>query len=149
RQEGQIVTAAQLCADCPGLADELQRRLETVGHWEQFLGAIDKEETPDSAPVSFGKYGGVRGLCGGGQASTWLALDPDLHCHVVLKLYHRARTPAEQELVLREGQALKRVRSPYVAPCLGVERQDRVPALVVEYVPGRDLKAQQRTRPLG
>jgi hypothetical protein len=150
RREGQVVTAAELCADCPELAGELQRRMETVDHWEQFLGATtDEEDTPEPGPASFGKYQVVRELDSGGQASTLLALDPDLHCHVVLKLYHRARAPAEQELVLREGQALARVRSPYVARCLGIERQDGVPALVVEYVPGRDLKAQQRARPLG
>jgi serine/threonine-protein kinase len=51
--------------------------------------------------------------------------------------------------MLREGQTLARVRSPYVEACRGVERQDGVPALVVEYVPGRDLTARQGARPLG
>jgi serine/threonine protein kinase len=149
RQEGQAVTAADLCAGCPELAEELQRRMQTVDYWEGFLGAGGEEEAPGPVPASFGKFQVVRVLGGGGQASTLLALDPDLHCHVVLKLYHKARAPAEQEVVLREGQALARVRSPYVAQCRGVERQGGVPALVVEYVPGRDLKAQQRARPLG
>src|SRR5439155_25382136 len=128
----------------------LQRRIETVDYWEGFLGpeAETEDPTPTPIPTSFGKFRVVRALGGGGQASTLLAFDPDLRCHVVLKLYHRARTPAEQEVVLREGQALARVRSPYVAACRGVERQDGVPALVVEYVPGRDLTAQQRARPL-
>jgi hypothetical protein len=148
RQEGQTVTAADLCADCPELAEELRRRMETVDYWEGFLGA-GEEEAPGPVPASFGKFGVVRVLGGGGQGSTLLALDPDLRCHVVLKVYHRARTPEEQERVLREGQALARVRSPYVAQCRGVERQDGVPALVVEYVPGRDLKEQQKARPLG
>ena len=149
RQAGQAVAATDLCAGCPELAEELQRRMQTVDYWEGFLGAGDEEEAPGPVPASFGKFQVVRVLGGGGQASTLLALDPDLCCHVVLKVYHRARSPAEQERVLREGQALARVRSPYVAQCRGVERQDGVPALVVEYVPGRDLKAQQRARPLG
>jgi serine/threonine protein kinase len=149
RQEGQSVAAADLCAECPELAEELQRRMETVDYWEGLLGAGEEEEASGPVPASFGKFQVVRVLGGGGQASTLLAIDPDLRCHVVLKLYHRARTPAEQEAVLREGQALARVRSPYVAQCRGVERQDGVPALVVEYVPGRDLKAQQKARPLG
>jgi serine/threonine protein kinase len=148
RQEGQTVTAADLCAGCPELAEELRRRMETVDYWEGFLGA-EEEEAPGPVPASFGKFQVVRALGGGGQGSTLLALDPDLRCHVVLKLYHRARTTAEQEAVLREGQALARVRSPYVAQVRGVERQGGVPALVVEYVPGRDLKAQQKARPLG
>jgi serine/threonine protein kinase len=149
RQEGQTVTAADLCAGCPELAEELKRRMETVDYWEGFLGAEEEEEAAAPVPASFGKFQVVRALGGGGQGSTLLALDPDLRCHVVLKLYHRARTPEEQERVLREGQALARVRSPYVAQCRGVERQGGVPALVVEYVPGRDLKAQQKARPLG
>jgi serine/threonine protein kinase len=150
RRQGRIVTAAELCADCPEVAGELECRMETVDHWEQFLGTTsNEEEAANATPASFGKYRVERILGEGGQASTLLAWDPDLHCHVVLKLYHRARTPAEQELVLREGQALKRVRSPYVAACLGVERQDGVPALVMEYVPGRNLRQEQRARPLG
>jgi serine/threonine protein kinase len=148
RQQGQIVTAGELCADCPELAGELQRCMETVDHWEQFLDTSDEEEAPESVPASFGKYRLVRALGGGGQASTLLAWDPDLHCHIVLKLYHNARTPEEQDKVLSEGRALARVRSAHVARCLGVERQDGVPALVVEYVPGRNLRQEHRARPL-
>jgi hypothetical protein len=148
RQEGRTVTAAELCGECPELAGELQRRMVTVDHWEQFLGTGDEEEAAKATPASFGKYRVVRVLGDGGQASTLLAFDPDLRCHVVLKLYHMACTPTEQEKVLSEGQALARVRSPYVARCYGVERQDGVPALVIEYIPGRNLREQQIVRPL-
>jgi serine/threonine protein kinase len=149
RQQGQVVSAAELCADCPELAGELQRRMETVDHWEQFLDTRAEGEAPSTVPESFGKYRVVRPLGDGGQASTLLAWDPDLRCHVVLKLYHDARTAAEQDRVLNEGRALARVRSPYVARCYGVERQGGVPALVVEYVPGRNLRQEHRARPLG
>jgi serine/threonine protein kinase len=149
RQQGQIITAAQLCVDCPELAGELERRMEKVDHWEQFLGAtIDAEDAPNTPPAFFGKYRVVRPLGEGGQASTLLAWDPDLHCHVVLKLYHNNWNAAEQDNVLSEGRALARVRSPYVARCYGVEHQGDVPALVVEYVPGRSLRQEQRARPL-
>jgi serine/threonine protein kinase len=149
RQQGQVVTAAELCAGCPELAGELERCLETVDHWEQFLDTGDEEGTPSPVPESFGKYRVVQPLGVGGQASTLKAWDPDLHCHVVLKLYHNARTAAEQDEVLKEGRALARVRSPYVARCYGIERQGGVPALVVEYVPGRNLRQEQQARPLG
>jgi hypothetical protein len=148
RQEGQTVTAAELCADCPELAEELQRRMMTVDYWEQFLGTRDEEQAVNATPETFGKYRVVRMLGQGGQATTLLAFDPDLRCHLVLKVYHGAQTEAEQETVLREGQVMARVRSPYVARCYGVERQGGVPALVVEYVPGRNLREQQRVRPL-
>jgi hypothetical protein len=78
RQEGRIVTAAELCADCPELAGELERRMETVDDWEAFLGTTDDEEPPGLCPASFGKYQVVRALGRGEQASTLLAFDPDL-----------------------------------------------------------------------
>ena len=56
RQQGQVVTAAELCADCPELAGELQRCMETVDHWEQFLDTCDEGEAPSTVPESFGKY---------------------------------------------------------------------------------------------
>src|SRR5262249_12790859 len=71
-----------------------------------------------------------------------------LQRHVVLKLYHAARNEAQQEAVLREGRALARVRSPYVAACYAADRHEGVPYLVLEYIPGRNLAAEHRARPL-
>jgi serine/threonine-protein kinase len=99
-------------------------------------------------PEKVGKYQVVRPLGRGGQAGTYLAFDPDLRRHVVLKWYHAARTPAEQETVLREGRALARVSSPAVAPCYGCDRHGGVPFLVIEYVRGRTLSAAHAARPL-
>jgi serine/threonine protein kinase len=91
-----------------------------------------------SVPAQVGKYRVLRALGSGGQAETLLAVDPDLERQVVLKLYHERR-PEVLEEVLREGQALARVRSPRVAQCYGVERHDGLPFLVMEYIPGRNL----------
>jgi serine/threonine-protein kinase len=148
QQQGRSISVAELCADCPELADALQRKIETVRYWETFLGAETEPEPPRSTPRTWGKFTVVRALGEGGQASTLLVLDPDLRRHVVLKLFHHASTPQQQEIVLREGQALARVRSPYVAQCYSAERQDGVPYLVVEYIPGQDLARYTRTHPL-
>jgi serine/threonine-protein kinase len=139
QQQGRSISVAELCADCPELADALERKIETVRYWVTFLGAETEPEPQRSTPRSWGKFTVVRQLGEGGQASTLLVLDPDLRRHVVLKVYHNACTPQQQETVLREGQALARVRSPYVAQCYSAERQDGVPYLVVEYIPGQDL----------
>jgi serine/threonine protein kinase len=96
-----------------------------------------------------GKYRLSEVLGVGGQAVTYKAWDPDLKRHAVLKLYHAAQTAAQQHAVLKEGQALARVRSPYVAQCHGVERQEGMPYLVIEYIPGQSLAQRQRARPLG
>jgi hypothetical protein len=121
---------------------------------EQELGLIDREcrkrlEEMTTGRMRVGKYQVVRPLGAGGQASAYLALDPDLQRHVVLKLYRAARAPEEEARVFNEGRALARVQSPYVAGCLGVERHDSLPCLVVEYVPGRSLEERLRAGPVG
>jgi hypothetical protein len=103
---------------------------------------------PVGAPERVGKYEVLRPLGDGGQATAYLAFDPDLRRRVVLKLYHAARTPQEQESVLKEGRALARVRSPYVAQCYSAERHDGVPYLVMEYIPGKNLAEVQRSKPV-
>jgi serine/threonine protein kinase len=81
----------------------------------------------------------IRKLGEGGQATTYLARDRALQRLVVLKRYHGVATSSRREAVLNEGRALARVRSPFVAPCYGVETRDDRIDLVVEYVPGRPL----------
>jgi hypothetical protein len=95
-----------------------------------------------------GKYRIVAVLGSGGQAVTFKAWDPDLQRHVVLKLYHAAQSSTQQVAVMKEGQALARVRSPYVPRCLDVAHFEGVPYLVLEYVPGRTLAELHKARPL-
>ncbi|MFO0902913.1 MAG: protein kinase [Pirellulales bacterium] len=99
-------------------------------------------------PDSVGKYEVRRLLGRGGQATALLAWDPDLQREVVLKLYHSAKTPAERAAVLREGQALVQVHSPYVAQCFAAERHEDVPYLVMEYIDGESLSQRVSDRPL-
>jgi hypothetical protein len=107
-----------------------------------------------TTPGSFGEgtdeakgYQIIRQLGGGGQAVTYLARDRALRRLVVLKRYHGAASASRREAVLNEGRALARIRSPFVAPCYGVETQGDEIDLVVEYIPGRpltDLTAAER-----
>jgi serine/threonine protein kinase len=102
------------------------------------------EPDPGSAePTYVGKYRIVRRFSeAGGQAAAYLAFDPDLERHVVLKRYLGPSGEAE------EGRALAKVASPYVARCHGIERIDGEAYLVVEYVPGRNLAEVRRDGPL-
>jgi serine/threonine protein kinase len=121
--------------------EQLRQAAVRVHRLDQFLAA------PASLP-QIGKYHISAILGTGGQAVTYKAWDPDLKRHVVIKLYHAVQTPEDREMVLKEGQALARVRSPYVAQCYGVERHEDVPYLVIEYIPGQSLTELHRTRPL-
>jgi serine/threonine protein kinase len=145
--------------------DGLRGTLEQVHALAQGLGsAVTVEYVPETrhperketggprspsapTPARIGKFEVVRPLGQGGQAMTLLAFDPDLKRHVVLKLYHAAHTGAAGETVLHEGQALARVRSPYVAPCYSAERHEGMPYLVMEYVRGPSLAQRLKDRP--
>ena len=89
--------------------------LSKAYYTKQTFDETSMEPPLGSGPYKVGKFEVNRPLGQGGQAMTFLAFDPDLKRHVVLKLYHAARTGAAGETVLHEGQALARVRSPYVA----------------------------------
>jgi serine/threonine protein kinase len=103
---------------------------------------------PPATPSQIGKYQVSEVLGKGGQAVTYKAWDPDLRRHVVIKLYHAVQTSEDRERVLKEGQSLARVRSPYVAQCYSVERYEGTPYLVVEYIAGRSLAELHRMQPL-
>jgi Protein kinase domain len=98
-------------------------------------------------PSRIGKYQEVRRFSqSSGQAAAYLAFDPDLNRHVVLKRYHGQ--PGEETGEAEEGRALARVHSTYVAGCLGVDRIGDEPYLVVEYIPGRNLTEIRSDEPL-
>ncbi len=101
-----------------------------------------REPSGDS-PTAIGKYRDVRRFdVASGQAAAYLAFDPDLERHVVLKRYHGDSGEAE------EGRALAKVASPFVARCHGLERIDGELYLVVEYIPGRNLGEVRRDGPM-
>jgi hypothetical protein len=120
------------------------------------LDLLDATTEPDresrsasdsSAPESVGKYRIVRRFTApSGQGAAFLAFDPDLERHVVIKRYRDAArvVPGEAD----EGRALASVVSPYVARCHGIEWIDGAALLIVEYIPGRNLSEIQHDGPL-
>ena len=146
------------CPADPALRDEVlrllkqSRRARAEGFLEQPESTTGSmERTEDFRPVDWsrdgraciGKYRVVRCFAeASGQASAYLAFDPDVERHVVLKRYHGE--PGEAE----EARALAKVSSPFVARCYGVERIDGDLYLVVEYIPGRNLAEIRRDGPM-
>lgn len=105
---------------------------------------MNESDASERFATQIGKFRVVRLLGRGGQASAYEAFDPDLQRSVVLKVYESAETVEEQEAVLREGQALARVHSPYVAQCHGADRHGHAPYLIVEHVAGETLSERIR-----
>jgi serine/threonine protein kinase len=148
RRGGRPTAVQEYLARFPDRADAIR---------EVFIGSTlsppDPEATwslataelpPSPSPEGFEL---LRPLGEGGQATTYLARDRALQRLVVLKRYHGIASPGRREAVLNEGRALARVRSPYVATCLGVETRGHEIDLIEEYVPGRpltELTAEER-----
>jgi hypothetical protein len=118
--------------------------------YETDAGATYVEPVESRAETErLGKYQIVKRFGGpSGQGAAYLAFDPDLARHVVLKRYHRAHTPADRSRMFEEGRSLSRIKSPYVAQCFGIERLGEEPFLVVQHVPGRNLAEVRRDGPL-
>ena len=105
--------------NCCGSRCRLRRAAGEQPALEEFLGrfpgdadAIRDLFCPPTVTVSrrvesserIGKYEVIRPLGRGGQAETYLCFDPDLKRQVVLKLFHAAQAPDEQDLVLRKAR---------------------------------------------
>jgi hypothetical protein len=141
---------ARECPDDPARRAAVLRILKGAqqASAEQFLKR-PREEQPAADPEAIGKYRVVRRLSeAGGQATAYLAYDPDTRRHVVLKRYHPADTPDDRRALYEEAQALARIDSDYVAQCFGIERLDDEVFLVVQYIPGRNLEEIRRDSPL-
>jgi serine/threonine protein kinase len=143
---------AGLPSEPPGLAGTVGRARPTGSRPAPGGQLPEAPATDRGAPgvaISIGRYRVVRPLRPGGQGVALLAFDPDLRRHVVLKRHCPEFAPGNESAALREGQALARVHSPYVARCLGVERDGRALYLVIEYIAGADLAAYHARSPLG
>lgn len=87
-----------------------------------------------------GRFRQIKQIAEGGQATTWLAenVEEGGH-HVVLKIYRDAGGDI-RERIEREGEMLKRVRSPYVIACQSHSVDERKGGvLVLEWVDGPTL----------
>jgi len=138
RRDGRAADLNAYLARFPAQTDTVREvfNLSTVLAFDPEATGSVTTEALTSAPEG---YELLRELGKGGQATTYLARDRALQRLVVLKRYHGVASSGRREAVLNEGRALARVRSPFVAPCHGVETRGDEIDLVVEYVPGRPL----------
>ncbi len=138
RHDGQPARLEAYLARFPDRADLVREVFGCETVTTPFPEATEPGTTAEPGSSHEG-YELLRELGKGGQATTYLARDRALHRLVVLKRYHGAASSGRREAVLNEGRALARIRSPFVAPCHGVETRGDEVDLIVEYVAGRPL----------
>jgi serine/threonine protein kinase len=138
RRDGRTPDLTAYLARVPGQADTVREIFGFVGATVPCGETTAPATADDRRPPAEG-YELIRKLGEGGQAITYLARDCALQRLVVLKRYHGVASSSRREAVLNEGRALARIRSPFVAPCFGVDNRCDEIDLVVEYIPGRPL----------
>jgi eukaryotic-like serine/threonine-protein kinase len=106
---------------------------------------------PDPVFERLGPYEVVEVLGRGGNGVVLKAFDPALHRFVAIKVLHAhlATSPAARKRFAREGRAVAAVSHEHVVAVHGVDEQDGVPYLVMEYVSGISLQERlDRDAPL-
>ncbi|MFO0929449.1 MAG: serine/threonine-protein kinase [Gemmataceae bacterium] len=173
RAAGKEVTAAELCADCPELAADLDRLIRGEGHLARLagLGLNDLSTVPPSGqtvgPVpslpppiepstpTIPRYEIEELLGRGGMGAVYRAHDRLLHRRVALKVIRpEAFSHHLRERFLAEARAVARMSHPHIVTIFDVGEWQppgggpSMPYLALEYVPGGSLSRRAGTEPL-
>ena len=155
REQGQDVSALELCQGCPQLADELARRINAL----KVTSWLDKPVDVPAADANTFKSGNhePRTLIGryrlddliaeGGFAQVWRAYDLELHRSVAVKVPKPSRLDSA-EAFMAEARRVARLKHPGIVPVHDVGREDGTCFIVSEFVEGGNLGDHLVRRPL-
>ncbi|MEZ4448427.1 MAG: serine/threonine-protein kinase [Nannocystaceae bacterium] len=103
------------------------------------LARLSGHGVPGTPEVRVGKYVLEDVLGEGGMSVVFAARDPELGQAVALKMLKPRMQREQQERLLREGQALARIKSDHVVRVLEIGRHEGAMVLVLERVHGTSL----------
>jgi serine/threonine protein kinase/formylglycine-generating enzyme required for sulfatase activity/tetratricopeptide (TPR) repeat protein len=174
RQQGQPVSAEELCADCPDQLEELKAHLRDVAAMQDFLQLSQQKQaqqpvcptSPEAEgkpvaavphdlatphPAWIGRFRVERLLGQGGFGQVYLAHDDQLHRSIAIKLPHpeRAAQPGYADSYLAEARILAGLDHPHIVPVFEVgQAEDGRPFVVSKFIQGSDLAVRlKRARP--
>jgi serine/threonine-protein kinase len=154
REEGQALSAEELCAGCPELLDDLRCQLAALQSIEQFLDetptSVGQAETPpagwsggDDTPLLGSRYRPLRLHAQGGLGEVYVARDEELSREVALKRLRRphAGDADSRRRFLREGEITGGLEHPGVVPVYGLTRDaDGQPCYAMRFIRGQTLQ---------
>ncbi len=152
---GENTTAVELCADCPELATEVERRIDDIKHSPAFMTQGAEENSadatvaevtqPDAAhdTLTFNhRFNKPRFLARGGLGEVYVYDDLELQRDVVLKFIrerHRHRTEFQTQFQL-EAEVTAKLDHPGVVPVYGIGRSpDGRACYAMRYIQGVTL----------
>lgn len=147
--QGEDPPAAQLCADCPDMADELQRQIDRLKKmaWmteDEGDGNHDAGGGPKPDPLIgmtlVGRYRIEKLVGEGGFGRVYQAFDAELQRPVAVKVARRSRTtPTGKDDLLEEARRAAKLRHAGIVPVHDVGQQDGAFFLVTDLIDGTDL----------
>jgi serine/threonine protein kinase len=156
-EQGQPISATQLCCDCPELTAELERKARFIAEMDRLVLPASDEETVTRAPGAGAAWPVIAGyeveavLGEGGMGTVYRARDVQLGRLVALKVVRAgAVTAASRARFLAEAQAVARLDHPHIVKVFEVgqwtaaEGEGPLPYLALEYVPGGTLDQRMR-----
>ncbi len=144
REEGQDVSAIELCQLHPHLADELDQRIQGLIKTEWLDRPIENSEIDDVTSLQHqsrtlvGRYRLDDLVAEGGFAQVWRAYDLELHRFVAVKLPKPSRL-ASAEAFMAEARRVARLKHPGIVPVHDVGRIDDTCFIVSEFIEGGSL----------
>jgi hypothetical protein len=158
-EAGLVLSAAELCRDCPGLIPEAERRIEVLRRFHELSQpeastTIDGEVQTDistayssgdspsgtlpSPGARFGRYICIAELGRGGMGIVNRARDTKLDRDVALKTV-RPDIPGTAERFLREARAMAAVRHDHVVEIYDYGEENGVPFVAMPLLAGETL----------
>ncbi len=158
REQGQDVSALELCQGCPHLADELGHRITAMKATSWLDTPIDDfatdftaaTDTPTLAPQEsrtlVDRYRLDDLIAEGGFAQVWRAYDLELHRSVAVKVPKPSRLDSA-DAFMAEARRVARLKHPGIVPVHDVVREKGTCFIVSEFVEGGNLVARRPLEP--
>ena len=130
-------SAEELCADDPGQATALRRRIDSL----RASGLLDAPPSQPEPPTRLGEFRLIEPIGQGGMGAVWRAEQPSLGRDVAIKLMRPEHQlmAGSRERFRREIESVARLRAPGVIPIHAVGEEGGVPYYAMELIQGLDL----------
>jgi hypothetical protein len=162
--EGQYVTAADLCRNCPELAPALERRIRALPEMNRLVDnlcqTVDASVSPEASPAArvsaeallpdLPGYEILGELGRGGMGVVYRARHRKLNRVVALKVIRAAgyAGPTDLERFRAEAEAVARLQHPNIVQLFDSGEHNGLPFFTLELVPGGSLADRLRGTPL-